>query len=45
MHDTYYSETSLCDTGSVVIIVTVQLRDTPTDLMHLLLETLSTVVR
>lgn len=45
MKDAYYPETSLCDTGSVIIIVFIQLRGIPTYLLYISLKIVSAVVR
>ena len=40
----YYSETILSDTGSVITVVFVPLRGTPTYLLYILLEIVSAVI-
>ena len=40
----YYSETILSDTGSVITVVVVPLRGTPTYLLYILLEIVSAVI-
>ena len=45
MEDAYYLETSLKDTGSIIIIAYDQLRDTPAYLLSLLLEIVSAAIR